>query len=512
MPTRTGIDLHADQCRIVDVHVRGVRAAPSLDVRVRTFETLETGGDSPALIAELGRVRQEQRLTREAWVIVWGLQSVHQFLRLPPARDADLEALAVREARGDLAPLQAEGGRLSFALMIGADVHVGTHRRREVSLVAVSEADVNRRIQPLMDAGFEVRGVSTPALALVSVARQQRGFAPGTTTAYVALEARATCVALVRDGVLLFTREIPGGYGDSPEPVHVRLAAELRRSMLFFRQTFRTPVDGVVLCGGLANLRSLTSPVASALGIPVQTLDSLSGIEAAAIPEPADTFRAEVASLWPAIAAAAEPGPCANLLPASIRAARERRKELVGVAAAVAAGLLVVAGWYGLTRGATPTRASQVAALEQQIALLEPEAERISARRRASAMAGSRQAALGAFDTQGPRLARLLEVLSRSTPPEIVLNEIDAQAEAAHWRTTLSGMAITADPAAGQGAVTGLLQRLSQSPFVGPSAQPPLLRVVSGRGGLDGEEAVPARSIPDGASGVEFRARFRLQK
>jgi hypothetical protein len=512
MSSRTGIDLHANLCRIVDVQVRRARSTDPVGVRVRAFDTLSCGSESPTLAAELKRARHEQRLSRKAWVTLWGLQSVHQFLRLPPARDADLEALAIREARADLAPLQTGGDRLSVTVMAGPDVHVGTHRRREVSLVAAGEAEISRRIKPLLDAGFDVQGVSTPALALVSVAGEQTGVAPGTTTVYVALEASATCVAIIRGGVLLFSREIPWGFADSREPIAERLSSELRRSMLFFRQTFRTAVDVVVLCGGMTGLRSLTAPVGSALGVPVQTLDSLSGLDAGSIPEPADTFRATVAELWPAIATAAGPESRASLLPASVRTMRRQRKEIAGIAAALVAAALVIAVWSGLTRWANPSQASQITAVEQRVALLAPEAERSAAARRASSLAASRQAALDAFNSQGPRLARMLEVLSRSTPPEVVLNEIDVQADLANWRTLLGGMAIADDPAASQGAVAVLLQRVSLSPFVGTPAQPPVFRLMSGRGGFDAEESSPPRSIPDGATGVEFRARFRVNK
>ena len=509
MPIRTGLDLHADQCRTVDVHVRTGR--PASDVRVRTFEILPVGGESPTLASELGRIRLERRLPREAWVTIWGLRSVHQFLRLPRAKDADLEALAVRESSTDLAVLEADGSPLSVALTVGADVEVGTHRRREVSLVAVSEAEIRRRIQPVSDAGFDVIGVSTPAMALTCVARQHAAVAPGATTAYVALEAQATCVAIVRDGVLLLAREIEWGFGELHEPVAVRLAAELRRSILFFRQTFRTAVDAVVLCGGMTGLRALTAPVASALGIPVQTLDSLSGIDAEAVPEPPDSFRASVAALWLAMAPAAESAPHGNLLPVAIRSTRERRADLIRIAGAVAAGVLVVAVWYGLTRGTSPDRAFEVAAVERRIALLEPEAERVSVLRRTSATSASRQAAVSAFDMQGPRLARMLEALSHATPRDIVLEEIDAQAEGAHWRTVLSGMVIAPDPNAGQRTATGFLQRLSQSPFVGV-AQSPSVRVIFGRSGGSAVEAARPMSIPEGMSGVEFSARFTVQK
>jgi hypothetical protein len=474
---------------------------------------------SPTLSSELLRLRRERRLTREAWVTIWGLRSVHQFLRLPPAANADLEALSLREARRDLSALEAEAGRVSVALMIGADVHVGTHRRREVSLTAVPEAEITRQVQPLVEAGFDIRGVCTPAMALTAVARHHGRATPGTTAAYVTLESNAMCVAIVRDGVLLFSREIPWGFAESEEPVEERLAAELRRSMLFFRQSFRTAVERVVLCGGTPNLRALTASTGSVLKLPVETLDSLSGIDAAAVPAPADAFRANVASLWPAIAIASETGERPNLLPAAIRVMREKRAEMTRIAAAVLAGVVTVAAWYFLAGPTRDNRTSELARLERRVALLEPEAERMSALRSGAQALASQQAALYAFDTQAPRLARLLEVLSRSTPREVVLNEIDAQAEGAHWRTVVSGTAVTADPVTGQNAVKDLLQRISQSPYFGAPAQAPSFRVISrndGRSdtanGEGADESDASRSIPEGMSGVEFSARFNVQK
>src|SRR5687767_354365 len=73
-------------------------------------------------------------------------------------------------------------------------------------------AEDTRRIQPLVDAGFVVEGVSTPALALTAVARAQRDAHPGSAAAYVALTERSTCLAIIRDGVLLFSREMTWGH------------------------------------------------------------------------------------------------------------------------------------------------------------------------------------------------------------------------------------------------------------------------------------------------------------
>ena len=125
-------------------------------IRRRTSQGVRASlrrADVPVAVGGTARLRQEQRLPREAWVTIWGLRSIHQFLRLPPAVNTELEALSLREARRNLSTLESEAGRASAALMIGADVQVGTHRRREVSLTAVPEAEITRQIQPLIDAG-----------------------------------------------------------------------------------------------------------------------------------------------------------------------------------------------------------------------------------------------------------------------------------------------------------------------------------------------------------------------
>jgi hypothetical protein len=272
--SRTGFDLYPDQCRVVEVHLRP-RDGVSGDVRVSSFALLAEGRMSPSLSWELARLRDEQRLSRDAWVTIWGL---------------------------------------------GSD-----------------QAEIARQIQPLVDAGFDIQGVCTPAMALTAVARRHERTAPDTAVAYVALEPSAMCLAIVRDGVLLFSRETPWEVAASADTIVDTLADELRRSFLFVRQSLRIVVERIVLCGGMPRLRALTSPIGSALSLPVETLDSLSGIDAQAVPEPADAFRASVAALWVAIAVAAESG--------------DRSRPVPVVAGAIAA-LAMLAAFYFFPRPA----------------------------------------------------------------------------------------------------------------------------------------------------------------
>jgi Tfp pilus assembly protein PilN len=526
MAVRTSIELHPTGCRLVEVTVSPRKADPAAtDVRVRVFaDDIPAGDDGAALTARLSSLRLEKKLAREAWVTIWGLRTAHQFLRLPPARPADLQALAAREAKKDLTALEADGDCASIGILLGGEVQVGAHRRREVSLVAASGSDVARRIQPIVDAGFTVGGVLTPALALTAVARGASDtIAAGSASAYVMLTARATCLAIIRNGVLLFAREMPWGHDgeasargvgaqapEGQEPVATRLASELRRSVLFFKQTFRAPVEQVVLCGDMPKLRALTAPLGEALNVTVKTLDSLVGIDAVMLPEPAEKFRAIVAALRPAIATGGEASPPINLLPANILSGRESRLRLLQLGAAAAASLLiVVAAWYLAGRSAARSAIEQES-IQQQLATLEPEARQRDELRQRYALATAQRAALGAFGSQGPRMARLFEALSQAAPDEIVLTSVNAAADGVRWNVSVSGLAITGDAAGGQAAVNRFLESLTASPFVGAPTQPPSLRMISGTTPTAG--GVQRTIIPEGMSGVEFTVTFSLAK
>lgn len=521
MATRTSFELYPGGCRMVEVELpsrRGRTATPT-DVRVKDFLTEIPGGDDAIALADfLSRYRQERKSGRDAWVTVWGLQTAHQFLRLPPAKPGDLEVLAAREARKDIAPLEKEGDRASVAIIVGAEVPVGSQRRREVSLVAASSTELRRRIQPFVDAGFVVDGVLTPALALTAIARSQRGILPGVAAAYVALTSRATCLAIIRDGVLLFVREMAWGHqGDAGATAHdelgARLASEVRRSVLFFKQTFRASVDAVVLCGDMPQLRVLTGPLGEALTVPVQTLDSLVGIDAAAVPEPAEAFRSNVAALRLAIAVGADPAPPANLLPSNIRVSRQARAEVIRLGAAAAASVAIIMGAFVFAQRSASGYERERQESEQQIAQLEPEARKLDELRQSITVATAQRAALESFDSQGPRFARFLEALSQAMPDEIVLTGITAEANGLHWRATVNGIALTEAAASGQGTVNALIKSLTDSPYVGAPVQPPSLRVVSGTGGTTaGAAGEPRIAIPEGMSGVEFVLQFELPK
>ena len=328
--SRIGIDLSAERCHLIDVRpVRrfGVTRAASGGPlsRVLAFETIPYGWSQPvALTPRLQQWLTPRKRKGRAWVTVWG----------------------VSRARTD-------------------DPATG-----EVAFVGASAAEVSARIQPLIDAGIGIDGVSTPALALSSVARLRRDQIPGVPIALLAIGATRMGLAISRDGVPLFAREIPWGCQEpdartpSRDEFVVKLAAELKRSFLFFRQIKRLEVTQCLVCGDYPQLRSLTAPLIMSLDIEIETLDSLEGFD-----EPSDAFRERVAEFRLAWAVAADPAPPINLLPPKILAwPKAARPAAMG--AAVAALVVALAIWL-FTRPAPSMRPQPPELLRSRPATVE---------------------------------------------------------------------------------------------------------------------------------------------
>ena len=200
----------------------------------------------------------------------------------------------------------------------------------------------------------------------------------------------------------------------------------------------------LLLCGDMPEIRSLTAPLIERLNIEVETLDSLDGIDTEQLPEPADQFVEQAASMRMASAIAAEPPPV-NLLPVEVTATRAARAAqmvfALGTAAAVAFGAFLYQG--AVTR--TERIEQQVAALRGQIAAIQPRVRAVEPSRAGSVVETAQQSALDAFDTQGPRVGRVLETLSNANPRSVHITSDGSQ-----WRVSVraanrSGVETTAE-------------------------------------------------------------------
>ncbi len=304
--------------------------------RVRSFAVLPPSG------REL-RARLESLRRRQAAVVVWGGRAEHRQVMVTAGSYEAMraEALASLAAAG----LRTSGAWADIAPATPADDRAA---RRPVVVSMVSASEVSEALQPLRDAGLWLRTVTTPAIALSALARMRQPLAvPGAIESYVAFDEQATCIALVRNGVLLAARDLPWGHVDenyahrdprSREDITALLADAIGG---FVAEIGGSPADigQVCVCGGLSDLRTMSTALMERLDVEVEPLDSLFGIDAAHLPAPADEFRERAAELRLAWAAAADWPPTINLLRARRRLASRTWLARAAVVAGAAAGL-----------------------------------------------------------------------------------------------------------------------------------------------------------------------------
>ena len=212
MGTRFGIELSPVACRIVELDGPDVVPGRPLATRVRSHSVLPPSGpETEQRFASIGR--------RPVTVVVWGARSDHRQVVVSKGSYEKMrgEALASARAAGvdprgtlaDIAP--------ALTTLKGAD-------RPPVVLAAgqrggrVGGDPAARRSRRPRSIDHHAGRCASGAGAIASgVRRAGRGAwaGPGGIEAYVALDATATCLALVRGGSLLGARELPWGY-ESP--------------------------------------------------------------------------------------------------------------------------------------------------------------------------------------------------------------------------------------------------------------------------------------------------------
>jgi len=484
MANRTGIELLPYVCRIVEVKT-GTRVfgrGSSGGARVRVFHEIPYSATNPgSLTADLRQLMKG--LERRAAVAVWGLRSTHQALLLPPAAAAaDLEVMARREVRATSGHTAADPS--ADGIVVG---DLRDEGRREVGYVSVPSVEMRARLLPLLDAGFVIETAVTPALAHAALVRQRRASLPGAITAVLSINGRATALTVLRGALVLFARELP--WGDETEQAEhaapgvlaatfaARLASELRRSLVYLKQSHRVDVTRVLVCGDVPDLRALTGPLMQELDVEIETLDLADDLDLSRLQEPAQRFSERLGAWRTALALATDPAPPINLVPRDVSASRSTPRARRRLGAAVAAGLLIAAAGWGLVTFLSGNAAAEQQRLRRMVGALEPERQRQAEERRLAALAAARQAALRAFASQGPRLARVLETFSRAAPADLALTAFTVEPGVGFWRITAEGQAEGANASAAHATFNRFLTTLNSSPLLGTPIAPPSLRV-----------------------------------
>ena len=149
------------------------------------------------------------------------------------------------------------------------------------------DAAVKPLIEPLVGAGFRIDRVVSPCNALAALARRMKTSRGEGSTCWIGINRGGVAIVVVRPGKLLYSHSFAwdSSVGSSGSQARLLqryslvsfLSPELKRAIAESRK-FGTPVDAVVTCGNLPDLRSLTMPLIEELDVEVETLDSLEGL------------------------------------------------------------------------------------------------------------------------------------------------------------------------------------------------------------------------------------------
>lgn len=229
-------------------------------------------------------------------------------------------------------------------------------------------------IAPLTGAGFRVERVISPCNALAALARLRTPRGDG-ATCWLAINRTGVAMVVVRPGQQLYAHSFgwDSNVGASGSQARLLqryslvafLAPEIGRAMNAAREK-GTPIEAVVTCGNLPEIRSLTMPLIEELDVEVEALDSLDGL----IVKPGATDRlADLAASLRIACAGAIARPTRRFDESRRPSSALRSVGRVAAAAAVVAAVGVI-GWRwwnreapapAVTRTATTTKSTSKA-------------------------------------------------------------------------------------------------------------------------------------------------------
>jgi outer membrane biosynthesis protein TonB len=221
------------------------------------------------------------------------------------------------------------------------------------------DAAVKPLLAPLTNAGFRVERVVSPCNALAALARLKSSRGEG-STCWVAINRGGVAIVVVRPGKLLYAHSFAWDSSVGASGSQARLlqryslvsflSPEVKRAIAEARKS-GTPVDAVVTCGNLPDLRSLTMPLIEELDVEVETLDSLEGLVVK--PQLAEKLAESAPAIRLACAAAIARGT-RPWDPSKKRAHSRAVLRYLSAAAILIALLGVGYRWYGKPRSAAP--------------------------------------------------------------------------------------------------------------------------------------------------------------
>lgn len=477
--------------------------ADASEVAKRIREALDTGG-----------------FTARLAYVAPGIQVEHRHLSLPPLHARGLRRVIEREVRRDSnVPLQE---RVFDHAVVGESVERSGVRKKEVLLAIASEAEVDRYIRIIEEAGLTPWLVTSRPLALMAaVALQDTGGGP---VVAASLDGAHLQALVAEEGILHLSRQItlsaaPGGDGaESWDEV----TTEIHRSLLyFFEKSPRWRVGRIILAGNSANLGGLREALAKDPTVRVDVFDPKEGVELCPPDGEEPAWRAALPGLAvPLGLATGRPEVGISLLPRHVQEQKWGKVRRVAVTG-IATGALLLGSitLYAVTQGeeslrkALDSQRTMLINLEQQIREVE-EAERQRELHRA------RLSMLEGGVWNGPFWRGVFRDISLHAPPDLLLHGLKLDAGPSGYRMVLTGQVISGSPYEAHVGFNRFYEGLQGSPFLQavtllqPVKVSRVPRPEPEEEAAEGEGTKAAKKVPpvpEGRSQLEFSLALGLR-
>jgi Tfp pilus assembly PilM family ATPase len=239
----------------------------------------------------------------------------HKFLQLPPLSGREMEFVMAREAR-KVMPSKSMVWTYS-ALEVREEVGIP---KSQVLLVTAEGEHVKAVQDVFSDAKFKIAQITTVAESLVNLLSNVSQRKKDSIQCVMHLGGNRGHVLFVREHALLLSRDIQMDYSDiSQEEQTNRLITELKRSTLFFRQSFPQNIEEILFSGDSKLLGAIVAAAKQEFGVETGMLRAEDLLDTSGLRGDWDTLRYNLPTLSVALGAAwrKTPGDGINLLPNS---------------------------------------------------------------------------------------------------------------------------------------------------------------------------------------------------
>lgn len=285
------------------VRLKGGGGSYSLDTALSMRVPREGGAELPVsrLLADF--LKTNRVAGREAAAAIAGPSLIFRHLTLPLMPEKDMDEAVGWEIRKEIGVPASE---VVTDYVASGRPGAAEGGKQPVIAFAARRGDVDEVISLFDDSGLELRAINVIPAALLAVFDENNDWETGVSYAMVEMGETSSVLAILKDRLLVFTREISFGGGDltraiaealnmgtdeaerykeahgldvasvgghtlkeTIDSIVERLCTEIHRSVDYYQAQFSGEVPGrIFLSGGTASLKGLDDVMTNSLGLP----------------------------------------------------------------------------------------------------------------------------------------------------------------------------------------------------------------------------------------------------